>query len=525
MANPNSKLFLVRAMLIVAAGFWVFSPALCGDWLWDDDTDIVHNALLQSPDGLRTIWLEPSQLTAYYPITFSVEWIEWHLWTTNSPGYHLISILLNILSSLLLWRLFSKLGLRYAWLGGLIFVVHPMNVESVAWIVELKNTLSMPFILLAMSAWIDYDQNRCVRDYGLAWGLFLTAMLCKTTVMMFPVVILLHAWWRRGRVGRSDLLASLPFFAVSVILGLATTWLQQHHTILTSDIPLGGFFSRMACIGLSFSFYFSKFFLPIDLMPIYPQWKINPPSLIQFLPWPILSAVLFWFWTKRETWGRSALLGAGFFLINLVPILGFKLFSYMGFTWVMDHFCYVPMIGLIGLTIAALAQVEDLLPPSQRPILIGFAVLAIAFLMFQCQSYAKIFSNQQALWTYALQHNETAWPAHDNLGNVLFVEGRMADAVRHYQISIQINPYRFEAHNNLGLALALQGQTADAIAQYQQALNIFPFFTQGHLNLADTLVKAGRISEAMEQYRQALKIDPNCSDARVKLQTLQKSNP
>ena len=187
----KEKLFLLQGLVIVAATLWIFWPALHGEWLWDDDILVKNNPIVHDPAGLSKIWFEPMYLMDFFPLKVSVEWLEWQLWQNNVLGYHLLNIILHIISSLLIWRLLSKLGLRLAWLGGLIFAIHPVTVESVAWIAELKNTLSLPPLLLAMCAWIDYDERGNPKDYFLALVLFLVAMLCKTTVVMLPVVILL----------------------------------------------------------------------------------------------------------------------------------------------------------------------------------------------------------------------------------------------------------------------------------------------------------------------------------------------
>jgi hypothetical protein len=521
MANPNWRSTFLRALIIVAAAFWIYSPVLNGTWLWDDDTDIVHNSLLQTLGGFWTIWFDPGHLSAYYPITFTVEWLEWHLWGNNTTGFHLVTLLFHILNALLVWRLLDRLNLHYAWLGGLLFAVHPMNVESVAWMVELKNTLSLTPFLLCLCAWIDYENHHRTSDYWRSWCLFLIAMLCKTTAMMFPLVILLYAWWRHGRVTWSSVKSSLPFFPISFVLCYATTLLQHHHSTLTSDIPLGGPLSRLALAGLTLSFYFSKFFVPLGLMPIYPQWKISPLTPFEFLPWLAVALIFYGLWIKRTSWGKHALLGLGFFFINLLPVLGFKLFSYMGFTWVFDHFIYIPMIGLIGLVIALLSKVESRFPASRRPICaLSFAIVVLIF-MLQSHSYAAIFFDQKTLWTYELIYNGKAWPAHDNIGNELFMEGDIEGAEAHYEISLYLNPYRFEAHNNLGMIFSLQGQYAAAIDEFEQSLKIKSDYAQAHVNMADTYVKMGRTREAEDHYKQAIQLDPNNAAARDSLSKLQ----
>jgi tetratricopeptide (TPR) repeat protein len=508
---------LLQALIIAGAVLWIYRPAFHGGWLWDDNVDITENPITQSPTGLWSIWFAPGSQVDYYPVKASVQWLQWHLWSMDTLGYHLTNVFLHILSALLVWRLLSKFRLRLAWLGGLIFAIHPVQVESVAWITELKNTLSLPPFLLAMCAYLDYEEQGKSKDYFLALGLFLLAMLSKTTMVMFPVVILLYAWWKRGRIGWKDVQASTPFFLVSLALGLLTIWLQHHDVTQSAADPLGGIFSRLACAGLSLSFYFSKCFLPVEMMPVYPQWTVDPPALWQFLPWPFFGGAIYWLWTKRRDWGRHALLGLGFFLIFLAPFLGFKLISYMNFTWVMDHFLYIPIIGLIGLVVAALGDAEKRVASSFRPCGIGLVTALLAFLAFQSCGYAKMFINQETLWTYELQHNPAAWVAHNNLGSALFQTGRLPEAIDQYQQALRINPDFAMAHENLGFALMKAGRMPEAIDQYQQALRIYPDYALAHHNLGGALLQTGHPSEAIEQFELALRINPDYASAHNNL--------
>jgi len=514
--HPARGPLLLKALLIVAAGFWVFSPAFHGDWLWDDGLLIRQNQLIHDPAGLWKIWFEPGKLVDYLPITVSVEWIEWRLWGDNTLGYHLANVILHMLGALLVWRLFSKFNLRLAWLGGLLFAIHPAVVESVAWISELKNTLSLPFFLLSMCAWIDYDRMGKRKDYFRALALFLVAMLCKATMVMFPVVILLYAWWRRNRIGWNDLKACAPFFAVSLALGLIT--LEFLHPALgVKSVPLGGLTSRLALAGLALAFYFSKCVLPIGLLPIYPRWTLDPPSLAQFLPWPILIGAIGWCWNKRTTWGRHALLGLGFFLINLAPFVGFTQAAYMSFTWVTDHVLYIPLIGLIGLAVAGCGQMDEGLPQSFRPLAIGAMALVLALLAVESHGYAGIFINQEKLWTYTLQGNPDSDVAHNNLGLVFLNSGRLPEAMGQFEAALRIKPDYAYAHNGLGNALFLSGRAAEAIGHYQEALRIDPDYPEAHNGLANALLQSGRLPEAGAESEKALKLNPNYADAHCVL--------
>ena len=531
MANPNWKLLLPRALLIIAAGFWIYWPALHGGWLMDDVNYITGNSLLRDTDGLWKIWFEPGSFIEYYPLKATVEWIEWHLYGSETFGYHLTNVVLHIVNALLVWRLLAKLGLRLAWLGGLIFALHPVMVESVAWISELKNTLSLLPFLLAMGAWIDFDERRSRRDYALALGLFLIAMLCKISMAPFPVVILLHAWWKRGRIGWSDLKASAPFFVIALTLGVISlytaSWFQQHYMVL-QEVPMGGFFSRLACAGLVLTHYLLNCLWPVDLMPIYPRWKVDPPSFPQFLAWPILAGLFSWSWIKRREWGRHVLFGFGFFVLNLMPFLGFKTISYMGFTWVMDHFLYLPILGLIGLVVAGLEGIERRLSPVLRFFGIALVLIVLTLLAVASRSYAKIFLSEETYSTYAVEQNPGAWTAHNDLGVTLSDAGRLSAAIGHFKEALRLKPDYVDARYNLGNALLSAGRYPEAIAQYEQLLQVQPNYPKAHNNMGVTFAQMGRIPEAIEQFRAELQLYPNdaqTQDNLAKVESLPKTAP
>ena len=228
-----------QAVGILVIGTAVFWPALHGTWVWDDQPEVIINNLLRDPDGWWKFWIAPPTHD-FFPLKSTLQWLLWQAWQDNALGFHVITLGLHLLSALLLVRLLRQLGLRHAWLGGLLFAIHPVVVESVAWIAELKNTSSLPPLLLAMSAYIEYDARRRKRDYCLALLWFLAAMLCKTSVVMLPAVLLLYAWWKRGRIGRDDIKASVPFFAVALALGLVTVWYQRYHSIGPEPLPMVG---------------------------------------------------------------------------------------------------------------------------------------------------------------------------------------------------------------------------------------------------------------------------------------------
>jgi len=507
-------LFLLRVAIILAAGWWVFSPVLHGEWLWDDTWLITENALMRDPDAFWKIWFHPANnLVDYFPITVSVEWVEWQLWKTDTFGYHLINLILHLISSLLVWHLLSKFKLRLAWLGGLLFAIHPVTVESVAWISEVKNTLSLPPMLLAMCFYVDYEAHKNGRDYWLALGLFLIAMLGKTSMVMFPLVILLYAWWKRGRIGWNDFKASLPFFAISLGLGLVTIWFLHQHSFGEHKIVIGGFLAHAALAGLSTAFYFTNCIWPVGLAPMYPRWVIDPPSLLQFLPWPIFGAMIGWFWMNRASWGRHALLGLGFFLINLVPFMGLTIGSYMEFTWVMDHLLYLPLIGLIGVAVAGLEQATGKLSGFVRLSAGVGGTIVMVLLAMESHGYAAKFDKKETLYTYTIQRTPGAVPAHLNLGYYFFQTGRIEESIKEFQEVLKIAPENEVAHNDLGNAFDQMGRSSEALEQYKLALRSNSSNAVAYYNIGNGLLRTGQALEAIEQYQQALRVDPNYADA------------
>ena len=521
MKPPSDPWLGLQTAVIVAAVMTIYWPALHGGWLWDDNVDITENLTTKSARGLWNIWFKPGTQPDYYPVKASVQWAQWHLWGTDTFGYHATNVMLHIASALLVWRLFDKLNLKLAWLGGLIFAVHPAQVESVAWIAELKNALSMPFFLLSAIFYLEYDVNRRRSNVVVSLGFFLLAMLTKPTMAMFPAVILGYARWKRGRVAWDDLMASAPFFAVSLLLGVMTLtmeyWYKHLHHQEMQSIPVGGFFSRVELMGLTLAFYAGKVVWPAGFLPMYPQWPVNPPSLPQFLPWLVLGGLLFWFWTERQSWGRDVLFGFGFFVIMVLPFLGALPASFMTFTWVMDHFLYIPILGLIGLAIAGL---EQLMRIASKPVpfaVNGLLAAILGAMIVASRGCAEKFASSEALWSYTLTRYPNCWQAHNNLGTALARRGEMDGAVDQFEKALAINPNYAQARYNLGLILAQKGRIDDAMIQYQKALATDPGIAQAHNSLGDAFLRKGKMDEAMAEYQEALAIDPSLIQAHRSL--------
>ncbi len=528
---------LAAAAAMVLLGFWIYAPALHGTWVWDDTLLISNNATVQDPAGWWKIWLAPSQVD-FFPLLTTVDWALWQVFGNQPFAFHVVNVLLHIGCGLLLWRLLAQLGVRQAWCGGLLWVVHPLAVESVAQASELKNTLSQFLALLSLVAyvaWTDSDAGTSRaqsanaarrarrRLYLVSWLLFVAAMLSKSSVVMLPFVLLLFAWRKRGRLERESVYATAPFFAAAFVLGLITVWFQAHHGIGDEYVPAGSFATRVARAGLAIAYYLFKCVAPVNLMPMNPRWAVEPPALAQFLPWPALAALLVWLWMKRATWGRPALLGLGFFLLNLVPVLGFVTMAYMWITWTADHFAYLPLLGIVGLAAAA-ASVAWTRWPVFRKTLAGTGAALIVTLAWSAHSYDRVFHDDDALFTRAVQANPDAWVAHLTLAQAAQQVGRREDAQAHFDAAAQIQRKIIEAHPNdavahfqLGLIMKQAGLDNYAYAEFQEAVDLKPDYVAAHANLGYIMFTSGRIADAQEQFATALRLGRDSAEIRYDL--------
>ncbi len=501
-----------KVALLALAVLAIYYPAFRGEWLWDDDLDVTKNQLLRSAAGLWKIWFQPTTLD-YYPLKFSVQWLQWHLWGDTVLGYHLTNVCLHLLNAGLLWRVLEKLGVKLAWFGALLFAIHPLAVESVAWIAELKNCLALPPLLLAFDAWLDYEGHPRPSRYLLAAGWFLVSMLCKSSAVMFPCTLLLHTLMIRGRVSRADVFRTVPFFAISLVLGIVTLWLQHDRALQDAVIPLGGPLARIALGGATLGFYASKAVWPMPLLPIYPRWTIDPSAVWPFLPWLVFIAAAVWLWFRRSAGARRALFGLGWSVCHLLPFVGFVPISFMRFTWAMDHLTYLSLLGVCGLAAGSLGEAMERSRKAGQLVLISSATaLAVAFAVL-AQRHARRFASSRALWSHELQHNPDSATAHNNLGLALEAGGEMTAAIDHYRHAVQLDENFFEARTNLGNALSAARKPDEAIRELRLALDSRRNAAVAHYNLAFAYSAAGRTREAHAEFDQTLQLKPDWPEA------------
>ncbi|HUJ72028.1 MAG TPA: tetratricopeptide repeat protein [Verrucomicrobiae bacterium] len=498
-------------LILVLVTLVVYQPVLRAGFVWDDITLITDNRMVQTPDGLRRMWFT-TEAPDYYPLTESLWWLEWRAWGQNATGYHVVSVFLHAANAVLVWVLLQRLRVRGAWLAGLVFAVHPVNVASVAWISEQKNTLSMLFCLVAILLYLRFDRKGDWLWYGVSLAACLLALLSKTAVVALPVVLLGCLWWSRGRVRWEDLVRSVPFFVLSLGLGLVTVWFQYHRVLAGISARTDSFLGRLAAAGWAVWFYLYKALLPVNLMVIYPKWQVDTSYWGSYVPGALLVVCFLIFVWKRGTWGRPLLFGLGSFVTMLVPVLGFFDQGFYQYSLVSDHWQYYSIVGVIALVVAAVATIGRGDPPGRSLRMAAGAGLLIV-LGTATWGRAGAYTTDETLWRDTLAKNPNAWLAHYNLGSDLERTGRTQEALEQYEQALRVKPDYAEAHNGLGAALVQTGRAGEAIVHFERALQIKPDFAEAHCNLGFALEQVGRVGEAIGQLEQALRIRPDDPEA------------
>ena len=512
------------ALVLVTVTFLAYLPAWRGTPIWDDDSHLTKPEL-RSLEGLARIWTQPGATQQYYPLIHTLFWVEHRVWGDWPAGYHLLNILLHCASALLLVRILRYLHIPGAWLAAAIFALHPIQVESVAWISELKNMLSGVFYFGSMLTYLKFDRTRNLALYAAALVLFVLGLLSKTVIATLPAAILVIFWWKRGKLSwRDDALPLIPFFLLGTTAGLFTSRLEG---ILIGAKGSDFNFSiveRVLIAGRVIWFYLGKIFWPLDLIFIYPRWQVSQTVWWQYLfPAGVLLLLAGLAWLSRQ-W-RAPLAGLLFFIGTLFPALGFLNVYPFRFSLVADHFQYLAGLGIIVLVAAGIALLLELRQLSSRPTGYVFLIALLASLTTLTWHQSAMYSDSETLWRTTIGKNPHSWMTQNNLGAILLQKGESDEAIVHFRSALEINADDVGAQANLGNALLQKGQLDEAIAHYYKALKIKPDYTellstdyaQVHCSLAYALVLKGRVDEAIAHYQKALEIKPNDADAQNNL--------
>jgi tetratricopeptide (TPR) repeat protein len=513
----------VSEVLIFCATVVAYLPALSGDFIWND-SDYVTAPALRTLDGLARIWTEPGATQQYYPLLHSAFWVQHRLLGDHPLGYHMVTLLLHAGSALLFGLILRRLlaGDRaqpdagVAWLGALLFALHPVHVESVAWITEQKNTLSLAFYLAAAAVYLRFDEMRRPRTYAAALALFVASLGCKTVTATLPAALLVIFWWKRGRLGwRRDVRPLLPWLALGAVAGLFSSWVEQ--TFLGAkgenfDLPALG---RVLVAGRAIWFYAGKLIWPFGLNFVYPRWTVDAAVWWQWLfPLGVLAVGVALWALRRRT--RGPLAAYLLFVGSLFPVLGFVNLYGARYSWVWDHWQYLPDLGLLALAAAGLTAGWRLATPHVGWLGPGLVAAFAVLLGALTWSHCGMFHDNETLYRATLARNPGCWLAHNNLGLAWAqMPGRLKDAIAQYQEALRVEPDCAEAHNNLGVAWSkLPGRLEDAIVQYQEALRLQPDYAEAHNNLGNAWSQLpGRLDDAITQYQEALRVKPDYAEA------------
>jgi tetratricopeptide (TPR) repeat protein len=522
-AVPNPRLATFRDLslgaLLFVVTFIAYFPALNGGFIWDDNFHVTTPEL-RSLHGLWRIWFEVGATAQYYPLLHSAFWVEHRLWGDAVMGYHLTNVFLHAGAACLVVAIMRKLALPGAWLAGFVFALHPVCVESVAWISEQKNTLSAVFYLGAALVYLHFDRQRRLKQYFLATGLFALALLSKTVTATLPAALLVIFWWQRGRLSwKRDVFPLVPWFVLGAGGGLFSAWVEQASIGAEGANFQLTLLERGLLAGRVAWFYLGKLVWPADLIFIYPHWTVSPALWWQYL-FPVAAMVLavgLWLLARRH---RAPLAAFLFFLGTLFPVLGFFNVYPFIFSYVADHFQYLACLGIIVPVVSGLAMVARRIPAGGRwlaPVLPGALLLTLGVLTSR---QAGMYGDSQTVYQETLARNPGCWMAHNNLGCILeTIPGRRPEAIAEYQAALRINPDYAVAHNNLGNSLSqIPGRLPEAIAEYQAALRINPDYADAHYNLGNSLARIpGRLPEAIFAYEEAVRLQPNFAGAHNNL--------
>ena len=546
--NKARAAWILFAVLLFAATLAAYRPAWNGGPVWDDDAHLTR-ADLQSTDGLRRIWFDVGATQQYYPMVHSSFWVMHQLWGDRPLGYHVVNITLHVTSSLLIAALLWRLRVPGAMLAAVIFALHPVNVESVAWMSELKNALSTVFYLAAALSYLRFDRHRRPAAYGVALLLFVLALLSKTMTATLPAALLVILWWQRGRLRwREDVTPLAPFLALGLFAGLATAWIERSFIgAQGSDFNLG-IVDRVLVAGRVVWFYLAKILWPANLIFTYPRWQIDASSVLQWLAPAAVIATFFFLWRLR-TRTRAPFAAFTVFVIALVPVLGFLNVYPFKFSFVADHFQYLAMIPVVASIAAGATMLARRVIPSEASVQTALSVpVAVVLGLLTCFQ-SREYADAETLYRTTLAKNPDSWMAHDNLAalelarrspnlddaeqhlqaslrlypsnanahnnlGVLFQKReRFAEARREHALAIQLDPTNADAHNNLGVDEQKIGTPEQAMAEYRAALLLRPSNPQAHANLGGALLEAGRAGEAIQELQIALHLAPDDADA------------
>ena len=515
----------VGIVICVVAAYW---PALHAGFIWDDGRHVTDNAMLRSLEGLRRLWFERGAVPQYYPLTHTTFWLEYHLWGLAPAGYHAVNVLLHAANALLVWRLLDRLRVPGAFLAGAIFAVHPIHVESVAWVTERKNLLSGFFYLLAGRAYLRLfgldgsgASRRSLLLEAVAMTLFACAVLSKSVTVTLPGAIALIVLWKHGRIERHELVSLGGALSIGLIFALQTVFMEKVYVGAVGEdwhLSLG---ERLLIAGRALWFYLGKLAWPTDLLFVYPRWTVDPSQWWQW-SFPVAAVLVgtLLFACRRVT-GYGPMVAAIYYAGTLVPALGFFDVFPMQFSFVANHFAYLATIGPIALAASMGTRVAAGLPRAPRGAFRAGAMLLVLILAFLSNQESRNYRDLPTLWTSTIARNPGCWICELDLGGYLLLEGQINESIRHFERVLVLKPDHSDANTlamaNIGKGLLLEGRIDEAIVRFQTVLARHPDSAPAHLGLGDALVTRGEAQEGIAHLEESVRLAPNWPRGRFHL--------
>lgn len=509
----------IQGWLLLLAVVLAYLPVWQAGFIWDDDRYVTQNRLLGTPEGLWRIWFSQDAPSQYVPLTYTLFWIEHAMWGLWAAGYHWVNVLLHAANAWLLWRLLKKLAVPGAWLAAALFALHPVQVESVAWISERKNVLSLFFMLLSARAWVDFIESplpAARRSYRRALFFHALALASKATACLLPAALVCLLWLKGKTLDRRRALQIIPFVLLGVVMGLVAMWWERHHQ--GTEGPMFGLslLGRTLVASRAVWFYLGKLFWPVNLTFIYPQWQINPADLQAYV-WVLVCVTALAVFLSRRRRVDGVGVAAVFYVAMLSPLLGFIMLYTFRYTFVADHYQYVASIGPLTLAAAGLAGLFERIKPRKSVLAMAAGGALLCILGGLTWAQCGVYHDRGTLWRDTLKKNPACWMAENNLANFLVQQGQNDEALVHYQRALALKPDYADAHYNFGVILLRLGQTDAGVGHLEAALKSEPDHVKAHNNLGIVLFGAGRLDEAVGHFEKALERQPKLTSARINL--------
>jgi tetratricopeptide (TPR) repeat protein len=500
------------SVVLIVVTLLAYEPAWNGKPIMDDAAHLTNTLELRSLSGLTHLWIQPQTTRQYHPLLDTMYWIEDKLWGESMLGYHIVNILLHGMSALLLLKILRELAVPGAWLAAALFALHPVQVESVAWMAELKNTLSGILFFGSVLAYLQFERNRSGRWYALVLFLFALGLMAKAIVAMLPAVILIVLWWKRGSLKwKRDVQPLLPFFVMGIAAGVFSAWMEREFAGAQGEAFKFSAIQRFLIAGRAFWFYLGKLFLPSDLVLLYPRWDVNAAVWWQYL-FPITALCLLvvsWLLRGRWRWLPAALL---FFTVMLLPMLGFFNVNFFHFSFVADHFQYLATIGIFVPLSAGAALLLRRLHGWQRTLGYGSCIALLGALTILTWKQSHMYRDTETCCRAIIEKNPASSEAYMNIGHALFDKGLLDQAKAHFQKALELdsnNPSTAKrAYMNLGNVLSREDRLDEAIIDFEKALKIDPNYGAAHSSLGRVLRRKGQWKQAIFHIQKSLETLP-----------------